>query len=605
MTRPVTVVLRFVALLVAAPVASAAAQQAPPPPVEALAAAARGAVTQEGLRRHAQAIVQHQRPSGSPGENAAIDHIVGSLRAEGVAVEVFTFPAFTSDPVSARVEVLGSDFAPEAITASFSGVARALEAPLVDVGSLRDLPDPEAGTGELIRLPEGAADGLPEVRGVVALVTGQPRNIPTAVLQSLGAVGVIFVNPEERLNDLIVTSTWGIPSLRSAHRVDVVPVAQVKRGAGERLREMLRAGPVRVRLSTEVATGWKPLRLAVATIPAPDADAPFVLLGGHIDAWYHGGTDEGASNAAMVELARAFHHNRDRLRRGLVVAWWPGHSNARYAGSTWYADHFFEELRDRGVAYLNIDGVGQRKAKRFGANATASLGGLAASVVQAREGESIRPTRPGRNSDQSFNGVGLPLLQLNHTRLEEDGGYWWWHTPDDTFDKIDFGVLERDTELYVDALAALLASPRLPVSLGEEVAELGRLLEERQRLAGDRFDLAEAVQRQGRLLDAVAAAEAAVAGSHGVRIDLQRLRVLRPVHRVLYSPFDPFSPDPGVETDLLPGLAPLRILNEAPPESDRYRFAETSLVRERNRILEALADALREAEALRSMGGTE
>ena len=106
-------------------------------------------------------------------------------------------------------------------------------------------------------------------------------------------------------------------------------------------------------------------------------------------------------------------------------AWWPGHSNARYGGSTWFADHHFDELRTRGVAYVNIDGMGQMGARRFGATASAAVGGLAADVVAQRTGDAVEPVRPGRNSDQSFNGVGLPLLQLDHRRLEEDGGYWW------------------------------------------------------------------------------------------------------------------------------------------------------------------------------------
>ena len=54
-------------------------------------------------------------------------------------------------------------------------------------------------------------------------------------------------------------------------------------------------------------------------------------------------------------------------------------------------------------------------------------------------GDSVRITPPGRNSDQSFNGVGLPLLQINHSRTSEDGGYWWWHTPDDTRDNTFVG----------------------------------------------------------------------------------------------------------------------------------------------------------------------
>jgi N-acetylated-alpha-linked acidic dipeptidase len=577
--------------------------------VQDLAAAVRAAITPEALREQARAIVRHERPSGSPGENAAIDHVVATLRGDGVPVEIHTFPAYVSDPVAARVEVLGTDLQPEAITLAFSGAVQGLEAPLVDVGSLRDLPELEVGTGERLILAGEGVDGLPrspalpDVSGAIALVEGQPRNGPVAVLARLGAAGVIFVNPEERLNDLIVTSTWGIPSLRNFHRLPTLPVAQVKKSSGEAIRARLAHRPVRVRLTTEVSTGWKPLRLAVARIPAPDPDAPFVLLGGHIDAWYHGATDEGASNAAMVELARAFHRNRDKLRRGLVIAWWPGHSNGRYAGSTWFADQFFEELRARGVAYLNIDGIGQMGAKQFGANATSSLAGLASSVVRQRTGEEIRPTRPGRNSDQSFNGIGLPLLQLNHTRLAEDGGYWWWHTPDDTFDKIDFQILEIDTEMYADALAVLLAAPVLPVDAVAEVRALGELIDARQQTAGERFDLREARRRQTELLGSLEAIQRTTPAAHE-EIDLALVRLLRPLHRVLYTPIEPFHPDPGVDLGLLPGLAPVEILARESPGTDRYRFAETTLIRERNRLLEALDQSIREAEGLRSRLGS-
>jgi Iap family predicted aminopeptidase len=573
--------------------------------VQELATAVRNGITPAGLREHAEAIVRYERPSGSPGENAAIDHIVTSLREAGVPVEVHTFQAYTSDPVAAAVEVPSTGFAPEAITVAFSGAANRLEAPLVDVGTLSDLPELEVGTGERLALPdEGngvrADPRLAAVRGAIALVEGQPRNVSATVLARLGAVGVIFVNPEERLNDLIVTTTWGNPSLRNAHRLPDLPVVQVKKSAGDQLRELLAREPIRVRISAQVETGWRPLRLVVARIPGPDPEAPFALLGGHIDAWYHGATDEGASNAAMVELAKGFHRHRDHLRRGLVVAWWPGHSNGRYAGSTWYADQFFDELRRRGVAYLNVDGIGQMGAKRFGANTTASLEQVAIDAVRNRVGVKIQPRRPGRNSDQSFNGIGLPLLQLNHSRLPEDGGYWWWHTPEDTFDKIDFEVLKTDTDLYVDALARLLAAPRFPVDLVAEVRGLGEELAARQQVAGDRLALAEVWHRHERLLDLVSALHASGGVPTTPDADLALLRILRPLHRVLYTPLDPYHPDPGVESGLLQGFSAVEILGREQPGSSRYRFAETSLLRERNRLLEALDEAIREAAALYS-----
>jgi Iap family predicted aminopeptidase len=599
--RPRPVLLLFIPLLFGPP--ARAQEGAASTTAQEVAAAVRAEITPAGLREHAWRIVQHQRPSGSPGENAAIDHIVAALHEAGVPVEVYAFPAYTSDPVSAAVEVPATSLALESIAVAFSGVADRLEAPLVDLGTLRDLPDLELGTGERLALPEEGTGGRADprfasVRGAIALVEGQPRNTSTMVLARLGAVGVIFVNPEERLNDLIVTTTWGNPSLRNAHRLPNLPVVQVKRSGGDRLREQLARGPVRVRISAQVETGWKPLRLVVARIPGPDPGAPFALLGGHIDAWYHGATDEGASNAAMVELAKAFHRHRDRLRRGLVVAWWPGHSNGRYAGSTWYADRFFDELRNRGVAYLNVDGIGQTGAKRFGANTTASLEQLATEVVLERTGAHIQPTRPGRNSDQSFNGIGLPLLQLNHSRLPEDGGYWWWHTPEDTFDKIDFDILKTDTDLYVDALSRILAAPSLPVDLVAEVRGLGELLTERQRVASDYLDLTEVRQRQAHLLEVVTDLRRNNLVPATAEADLALLRILRPLHRVLYTPLDPFHPDPGAESGLLPGLSPVAILAREPPGSDRFHVAETSLVRERNRLLEALYEAIREALAL-------
>jgi len=581
--------------------------QGPPvsPGSAELADAVQASISRAGLERHARAIVHYERPSGSPGENAAIDSIVAALEEAGVPVTVHTFDTYASDPVSAEVSVTGTDLSFEAITMAYSGQANGLTARLVDVGTLADLPGLERGTGERLALEGAAAPGhdvlagLPDVRGAIALVEGQPRNVPTAALHLMGAAGIIFSNPLERLNDLIVTSTWGTPSLLNYQRLPTVPTVQVTKSAADALRARLAQGPVDVRISAEVATGRKPLRLAVARIEGPTSDAPYVLLGGHIDGWYHGGTDEGASNAAMVEIAKAFHANRSGLRRGLVVAWWPGHSNARYAGSTWFADHFFEELRDRAVAYMNIDGVGQIDAVLFSTSGTAAMVPLATQVLSEAVGEDEhRNGYPGRNSDQVFNGVGLPLLQFNHTRRAEDGGYWWWHTPDDTFDKIDFGVLETDAGLYVRAISRLLADRVLPLDLVGEVELVGDRIASLADESAGRFDLGRAQAAQARLLEVARRLQEALPGHEGAEVDRGLLRVLRPVYRVLYNPLDPYHPDPGINSTLLPGLAPVSILAAEDPGSDRYLFAETSLVRERNRLVEALDVSRVEAERL-------
>ena len=576
-------------------------------PAFALIEAAKAEITVEAMDRELDSIVQYDRLSGSPGEIAAVNYLVRTLEEEGIQVAVDTFLAFVSDPVSATVEVPGTDFAPEAITVSGSGNVQNLQAPLVDVGSLRDLPPLLTETGERLILdadgPQGSMEipGYPNLQGRIALVMGQPRPDPVIQLSEMGAVGVVFVNPEEWLNDLTTTSVWGTPSLRDYHRIPTLPVAQVKRSDGDRLRSMMAAGSVQLRMSTETRTGWKPLHLAVATIPGPTPDSPYVLAGGHLDAWYYGGTDNAGANVAMLEMARAFSRHQDQMLRGLVVAWWPGHSNGRYAGSTWYVDQKFDELRRRALAYVNFEGLGQIEAKRFGAVATASLAGLAQSVMLDEAGESIRPSPPGRNSDQSFNGVGLPLLQFNHSRLSEDGGYWWWHTPDDTRDKVDAQVLKTDADLYASALARLLADPAYPANLSATVNHLGALLGNRQERAGDHLDLSEALARQRELVSEVDWIETLLPSEGVPEVDLARVALLRPLHRIIYTNLGPYHPDPAVTVGLLPGLNAVDMLTSNDPDTDRYRLALTTLQRERARILEALDEARARSEELLEM----
>jgi hypothetical protein len=195
----------------------------------------------------------------------------------------------------------------------------------------------------------------------------------------------------------------------------------------------------------------------------------------------------------------------------------------------------------------------------------------------------------------------LPLLQLNHSRLAEDGGYWWWHTPDDTRDKVSAEVLKVDTDLYVAALGRLLAAPVLPLNLSAVVERLGSILRERHETAGDHFDLSEAITRQEELLAAVMRVESRLdAGTGGAELDVELVDVLRPLHRVLYTLLGAYHPDPAVSEGSLPGLNPIEMLVANDPSTDRYQFALTTLRRELPRILEAIDNARRVAARLES-----
>lgn len=273
--------------------------------------ALRAEVSPKELERHAAEIVRHVRPSGSEGEFRAIDYIVKTLRSEAIPVELYELEGFVSDPVRASVRVEGETAEILALTQVFSAST-----------------GPGGVSGEVV-------DGLRNARGRIAILDGlaDPDGLRSA--GEAGALGAIFVAGSDRLNEMTVGPIWGTPSLAEEAELPRIPSVAIKKSDGEALRRRLQAGSLRVRVVTEVATGWKKLRLPVASIRSASDAEGYVLLGVHIDAWHHGGTDEGASNAAMLEIARILYRHRSELQRGLKVAWWPGHSNGRYAGSTW------------------------------------------------------------------------------------------------------------------------------------------------------------------------------------------------------------------------------------------------------------------------------
>jgi hypothetical protein len=172
------------------------------------------------------------------------------------------------------------------------------------------------------------------------------------------------------------------------------------------------------------------------------------------------------------------------------------------------------------------------------------------------------------------------------------GTGWWWHTPDDTEDKIDGEILLRDTRIYQHAVWRLLASPVPPLDLAAAAGALAETLEARQQEAGDALDLsrcldaARAVGERASRLQRAAAAEGA---------DADRLaEVLRRLSRALvplaYTRGDRFAHDPALSQPSLPALADTARLADL--DADRRRFLASRLRRESNRVEHALEQAL-------------
>jgi hypothetical protein len=534
-------------------------------------------------------VAREVRLSGSEEERRSAGYVEGLLRDAGLETELLLHDAYISLPGPAEL-VAGDDRYP-CITHSFSASSGAagVEGELVDAG------DPARATPATVRGKVVLLDGL----AMAGFVRG---------VEASGAIAQIYINGD-LTHEMIVSSVWGSPGTAERGRYPKGVVISVTTEVGKQLRERARSGPLRVRVHCEVDTAWRKTPLLLGHLKVKGSD-DFVLLSGHLDSWHLGAMDNGGANATMVEAARILAGHRDHLRRGLRVAFWSGHSHGRYSGSAWYADNHWRELRDHCVAHVNVDSIGGRGASVLSEGiampSTRALG--AAAIAQIADAD-FEGTRVGRAGDQSFVALGIPSLWMSLSEQPpsdhptarafsagvgspKSGGLgWWWHTVEDTMDKLDPDLLLRDAQIYMVAIGRLAGDPLLPLSAVAEADELVRRLVELDRIARHRFDLsttigtakeAHAVAEdletwRGRQTHSVSAAKAGLfnRGINGL---------LRGLVGALNSEHGPYAQDPAAAVPPLPLLDPVRALAALEPESDEARFMTVDLVRARNRL---------------------
>ncbi|GIV79697.1 M28 family peptidase [Litorilinea aerophila] len=562
-------------------------------------------ISRERLWETNSTIARWNRHSGTDEEREAFRYVQGLLDEYGLQTTLLEHPALISYPLDASLTLLDDAGAPLAtipcLGTAYSATVEGLEAEVVDLGF---------GT------PEDYA--RQDVRGKIVLLNGLAT--PTAVYaaEQAGAIGQIFIN-DDHLHYMIVSSIWGTPTPASAERIPRTPSVSVVERDGHELRRRIAensgAGGVRVRLTSHVFMDWQQTPLLVADLPGQNADE-FVLFSGHLDSWEVGAMDNGSANATMLEVARILAQHRDVLYRGLRLCFWSGHSHGRYSGSTWYADHFWEELHDHCVAHVNIDSTGARGATFYGSfPAHQELGPFGEAVVREQTGQETHARPMSRAGDMSFNGIGIPALFMSLSQVpfsDQDTDYvslafgkliggkmpWWWHTSEDTLDKIDLDVLELDTRIYLLTLWRLCHRPLLPMDFRPAVAAILETLTRLQAEAGAHLDLQVALERAQAL--AARAEELAQRCALVAPEDLATIQVLntrmkafsRSLIPILYTGAGRFDHDPAW------GLPPIPLLADAPrlarmdPDSDEYHFLRTQLVRNRNAVNMALREAL-------------
>ncbi len=564
-------------------------------------------VSAERLEDHVINITRKVRLSGSPEEQETFRYIARTLEGWGFEIEEHHPECWTSWPVAALLEILGAK------PGSIPCITHSMAASTPPEGVVLDLLDVERA--------EPTSLAKRSLAGRAVLCDGLAMPGKVFRVEQAGAAAQIHVCGE-RLHEMITSIVWGSPAPESASLLPKTPIVSVNTEGGARLREALGRGPVRIRLRATVDTRWRPLPLLIAHLRAPRGAGDFVLMSGHVDSWHYGAMDNGGGNATQMEVGRIFATRKRHLRRDLRLAFWSGHSHARYGGSAWYADHCWRDLHDHCVLHLNVDCVGAKGATCLTeAVAMAEARDLGSACVEKIARQRLSGARPPRAADQSFWGHGVPSLfmspseqpadrsesalayaQLMGSRTRSGGLGWWWHTAEDTPDKLDPSHLVRDAQIYVLAAQRVLEDPVLPLDYRAAVAEARAILTAYSEEAQGRFDLGPVFGLLEELATAVEKLERRIRGktlpSGAPELANFCLMALgRELIPISYCRSGPFEHDTTEPVPPFPGLEPMRRLGALPPNGDAARQLTVGLVRQRNKVCYHLSNALATTQA--------
>lgn len=255
-------------------------------------------------------------------------------------------------------------------------------------------------------------------------------------------------------------------------------------------------GPARVRMKAEFAWNMVTAYNVIARLEGSSYPQEWVIRGNHHDGWNHGAADPVSGLVAMLaeakaiaELAQAGH----RPKRTVIYAAWDAEEPG-LIGSTEWAEHHAEALKEHAVAYLNTDGSsrgflnmgGSHVLERF-LNQVADdvrdprhdttlkerrrayllIHGDEKAQAEARERTDLRIYPMGSGSDYTpfLQHLGIASANFGFSGEGRDGSY---HTLYDTFEHFmkfrDPGLVYGATLAKVTGRATLrLANaPRLP-----------------------------------------------------------------------------------------------------------------------------------------------
>ncbi|WP_226584227.1 M28 family peptidase [Halobacillus litoralis] len=382
------------------------------------------------------------REAGTQGEYDAVDYIKAEFESYGYETELqpFTFQAW--DGGNPSITINNIDFSGNVHTFTRS-VNATVEAPLEYVGLASSEDVTDAVDGKIALIERGEISFYDKVQNVL----------------DKGAVGVIMFNREgAEGNDFGYTYSG-----------QDIPAVAIDREAGLSLVDQLQSKEVIAEVSVQDAgpIDKTSYNVIATTKPHKNKDnGQIITVGAHHDSVADGpgANDDASGVSGVLELAKIMAKTPTDTELRFMTF---GAEEKGLVGSYHYASTLTEDEVSRTVAHFQMDMIGSRDSGdliMFTPDGEKNLVTDLGASAGARVAEVVEYGQLGRSDHVPFFERGIPAALFIHAPLEP-----WYHSPQDTLDKISKEKLKETTEI-VGAAVYQLARPETPALENSRVA---------------------------------------------------------------------------------------------------------------------------------------
>ena len=391
---------------------------------------------------------ENPRVAGTKEEDAAVQYINSEFQSYGYETDVqpFEFLQYIEPTsITFSIESMDQEWSPRHFTYSPSG----------EVTSHLVF----AGLGTKEELANIDIDGKIAViqRGNISF----GEKVSNAAEKGAKAV-VIFNNEDGTINGTLGSEEHG-----------VIPVMSLSKEEGEAIVQKLHTGEtltatVKIEgAETKQSTSHNVIAIKKATHKQKDTNQ-IVIIGAHHDSvpGAPGANDDASGTATVLELARVMANMPTDTELRFITF---GAEEYGLLGSYAYANSLTKDEINRTVGMFQLDMVGSRDAGdlvMFTADGKKNIVTDLGAAAGSRLSDVIPYAHGGRSDHVPFAELGIPAALFIHSPVEP-----WYHTPEDTIDKISKEKLQEVAQI-VGSSVYQVARPETPALQRSNVAPI-------------------------------------------------------------------------------------------------------------------------------------